>query len=174
MLRIISLLSLLGIITACGQQNDFNQSNPLFTGVDYELQPYFDQFTALSGVSTGTITGGFLTLSGNIAGECVWGGAWNEVRIDPDDWSNYNNDEKQQLISHELGHCALYLQHINNCSDGTTAPDGTESSCNSTSSLYPYPLSIMNWQMFNQQQASYLTSNSTQYYQYLKLNLPIP
>ena len=172
MLRIISLLSLLGIITACGQQRvDFYNGLPMFSGVDPGLQPYFDQFTALSGVQTTGITAGFTPLTFPIAGECVWGQYYNEVRIDQTDWPNFTEDQKQQLVSHELGHCALFLYHINNCSDSTTAPDGTESTCNQG---YGMPLSIMNWQMFTQQQAINLTAQPAQYYQYLKLNLPIP
>lgn len=165
----IVLVSLMGII-GCGQApNDIIEGPPMFTSVDPALQPYFNQFTALTGVPTTGITAGFTQLPNGIAGECVWGGVYNEVRINNIyTWSDPNMF--QQLISHELGHCALFLYHINNCSDGTTAPDGTESSCNKGSSN---PLSIMNWQMFNQTQADALP-NEPIYYQYLKLNAPIP
>jgi hypothetical protein len=157
-------------LVGCTNQSDMIQDTNLFTSVDPQIQPYFDQFTQLAGVPTTGITAGFSSLGGRIAGECVANGPYREVRIDTNSWNTYGwtTYQKQQLISHELGHCALGLQHINNCRDGTTAPDGTESSCNNGTNM---PLSIMNWQMFDINQAPLITQ---QYYQYLKLNQPIP
>jgi len=167
-MKVVILLAL--VCVACGQQGDMIQGMPMFSNVDSELQFYFQNFSTLTGVSTEGITAGFTSLPTNVAGECVWGGAWNEVRIDTASWNTYNWTlfQREQLISHELGHCALFLKHINNCSDGSTAPDGTESTCNEGIGM---PLSIMNWQMFNSYQAQNITQN---YYDYLKLNEPIP
>jgi hypothetical protein len=166
----VRLLILSALLIGCAQQpNDWINDEPMFTGVDAQIQPYFDYFTAQTGVQTGKITAGFYTLPSPIAGECVWGGLFNEVRIDPDTWyaSNLNNDQRQQLISHELGHCALFLQHINNCSDGTNS---------ATSFCQAQPLSIMNWAMFSQNQIFRLKNPSTNeglYYQALIGNVPV-
>jgi hypothetical protein len=153
----------------CASSNDLVQDSPMFSSIDPQLQVYFNYFSEQTGVPSSSITAGFIDLPPTIAGECIWGGAWNEVRIDPSKWQNYNWTEaqKQQLISHELGHCALFLNHINNCSDGTTAPDGTVSSCNEGISV---PLSIMNWQMFNSDQAALINQK---YYDFLINNKPI-
>lgn len=152
----------------CAPRPDFYQAPPMFSTIDSELQPYFDYFTAQTGVPTTALTAGFTSLDGNAAGECVWAGNYNEVRIDATAWFtyNYSHDQKQQLISHELGHCALFLQHINNCSDGTNS---------ATSTCQAQPLSIMNWTMFNQNQIFRLKfgSNEGLYYQALKANQPV-
>lgn len=175
----IVLLSILALI-GCGQQSDVVQDTNIFTSVDPQLQPYFDQFAQLTGTSTSGITAGFTSLGSNVAGECVFDGPYREVRIDPNAWNTYGwtNDQKQQLLAHELGHCALYLQHINNCASLSDPNgqivyvDGTMSPCNQGNGS---PSSIMNWMMFNSLQASYfVTVNQAQYYQYLKLNAPIP
>lgn len=166
-LALTALIALMAV--SCASSNDLVQDSPMFNAIDPQLQVYFNYFSEQTGVPDGSITAGFVSLPPTIAGECIWGGAWNEVRIDPDKWANYNWTEaqKQQLVSHELGHCALFLNHINNCSDGTTAPDGTLSSCNLGQSM---PLSIMNWQMFDADQAASIGQN---YYDFLLLNKPI-
>src|ERR1700678_1266067 len=102
-------LIFLALLAGCAQPSDTINDTPLFTGVDPVIQPFFDQFTALTnGVQTTGITAGFLSLSGNLAGQCVWGGTFNEVRLDPDTWASLTVNQQQQLVSHELGHCALH------------------------------------------------------------------
>jgi hypothetical protein len=148
----------------------------MFTSVDPQLQQYFDYFYNITGLQTSGITAGFTTLGTDIAGECVWGGLWNEVRINstPGYWNAMPPNVRQQLVSHELGHCALYLHHINNCSNGQNLPDGSFTTCNGDGSGTTMPLSIMNWYLFTSTQANNLTASPYQYYQYLKLNAPIP
>lgn len=36
---------------------------------------------------------------------------WREIRIDPEYWDRATEDEKESLILHELGHCALSRDH---------------------------------------------------------------
>jgi hypothetical protein len=181
--QITMVLISLGLV-ACGQEpNDILEGPPMFKSVDPALQQYFDYFYRVTELQPTGITAGFTPLPNGIAGECVWGGAYNEVRINSNYWTatsgGWGTIQNQQLISHELGHCALHLYHINNCSDGTNAPDGTMSSCNNGGALINgvwttvYPLSIMNWMMFNPTQANYLTSDYLQYYQALVGNVPI-
>lgn len=163
------------LLLGCAQgPNDILEESPMFTDVDPGLQQYFDEFqTPSGGVSIKGITAGFTELENGVAGLCVWGGVYNEVRIDKNDWDNtgWSEAQKQQLVSHELGHCALFLQHINNCNTNgviTNPPDAQKVSCNGI------PGSIMNWQMFNWSQAQNLSDNPGTYYEYLKLNQPIP
>jgi hypothetical protein len=33
------------------------------------------------------------------------------ITIDPDFWANASSDQREQLVFHELGHCALVLRH---------------------------------------------------------------
>ena len=157
--------ALLFLFLACG--GCASPSEQLFHNVDPELQQYFNVFTERTGANTLGITAGFINLDDDLAGECIWGGTYNEVHIDPKSWARWSQSQRQQLISHELGHCALFLQHINNCSDGTNPPDGTESTCNTGIGI---PLSIMNWQMFTNSQSLQIDQR---YYDYLKLNQPV-
>jgi hypothetical protein len=159
------LFNLMFLLIGCGiQQNDILEGTPMFKDVDAEILPYFITFSNITGVSPNYITAGFTALEGRIAGECIIGDGYREIRINNAGWSGLSDNQKQQLISHELGHCALNLGHINQCADGTTAPDGTETSCNNGLTM---PLSIMNWMMFNKVQANNITPD---YYNALKLN----
>lgn len=167
-MKYLYLLALTSLSIGCAPRPDFYEAPRMFSTIDSELQPYFDYFTAQTGISTAGLTGGFTSLDRNVAGECVWSNSYNEVRIDAVVWFTYNytHDEKQQLVSHELGHCAAHLQHINNCSDGTNS---------ATAVCQAQPLSIMNWTMFNQNQISKLKlgSNEYIYYQALIRNQPV-
>lgn len=150
---------------ACASCNDvLNGGKPMFSAIDPLLVPYFDIFTNITGVGYYGITAGLTPLDNNIAGQCVLGGTYSEIRIDSNSWNRWTINQKQQLISHELGHCALGLGHINQCSDGTTALDGVDTSCNNGLSQ---PLSIMNWMMFTPFQANNI---GPEYYKALKLN----
>lgn len=162
-------------LVGCAQQNDMIQDTSIFTGIDPIIQTYFDRFTYETGVSTAGITAGFTTLSNNIAGLCAIDGPYREIRLDQ---TNYNNImssdlEVEQLVFHELGHCALFLMHINNCiTNGvlTDPADAQQQSCPGQ------PQSIMNWQSFNPNQITFY-SDVTQHAYYihaLTVNQPIP
>ena len=173
------LVPFLLLLAACGQQaNDIINDPAIFTGVDPQLQVYFNRFSSKTGASSGGITAGFIALPNGIAGECVTDGPYREIRMDPGYWATlttqtYSDLLKEQLSFHELGHCALgIMYHTNNCSDGTTAPDGTLSSCNHGTTQ---PLSIMNWMAFNYgSQIIYYSNNEPEYVSALVQNVPIP
>lgn len=99
--------------------------------VDPALAPYLVSFNHDIGVNTDGISVGFADTSGNAnplgetVGECI---VYSEgstvvqrvIQIDPTYWATCNANERQQLVYHELGHCAMGLQHItgvdsNNC-----------------------------------------------------------
>jgi hypothetical protein len=100
------------MLSACGP-SDVVQDIDIFHGVDPRIQVYFTRFESKTGVGTYGITAGFTTLNG-LAGECVQNGMQREVRIDSSYWTqiNYDDSQMEQLIFHELGHCALGLGHI--------------------------------------------------------------
>jgi hypothetical protein len=176
-MKTLLVLTTVLFLAGCGsQQSDILEEPPMFSGVDPQIKTWFDTFTSESGVSTAGISAGFTALPNGIAGECVWGGVYNEVRMDTSYWVVLTNDgfggseRMKQLVYHELGHCALFLQHINECSDGTTAPDGTISSCNQGHSQ---PMSIMNWMAFSDVQAIGFVNSNAKYVNALKANQPI-
>jgi hypothetical protein len=160
---IVLLLSFLSL--ACGQQqrSDITQASPMFSGVDPVLQVYLDRFTADTGVSTSGITAGFTDLGGNLDGECVMDGQGHrEIRIDQSDYNQMSGNDAlvEQLVYHELGHCALYLQHINVCdTDGlmTDPADASKTQCDGQ------PMSVMNWESFSGAQIQVYQANREAY-----------
>ena len=158
----IILISVLGLgLVGCGHRSDNYQDISKFKNVDATLKPYFDTFTARTGVQTAGITAGFVD-STEYAGVCVQSGPQSEVRIDNVAWNTSSEVARQQLIDHELGHCALYLAHNNACLQGdgsiTNPSDASKTTCAGQ------PLSIMNWQMFYNFQYTVMVSHLAQYY----------
>jgi len=77
----------------------FRQDHITFTGYNINLSKIPINF--------GTIKKGYL-------GVCFYygkNGRWGEVKIDKSLWENLNEKEKELLINHELGHCALDRRH---------------------------------------------------------------
>ena len=94
--------------------------------VDAPLQPYFDRFEAEAALRGVTIDLVALRVSGdvrligtiNVIGQCVHTEKEpNTVIVDVIYWNSANDLEKEFLIFHELGHCALNRDHIDD-SDG--------------------------------------------------------
>lgn len=107
-MKILFVICLLGLC-ACGQSP--NDAAPVF--VDPIVQPYFDRFTQNIGVSSNGISGYFTKLTAPIVGQCVvYSTGEKDIQIDPTFWANIDDDEREQLIFHELGHCSLMMQHI--------------------------------------------------------------
>ncbi len=89
--------------------------------VDEPLQPYFDRFEA-EGASRGIVIDLFeLQVSGDIRlitasqviGQCVHSEREpNTVIVDKIYWDQADDLEREFLIFHELGHCALNRDHI--------------------------------------------------------------
>jgi hypothetical protein len=87
--------------------------------IDPVIKEYFTRFE-LEATSRGNdinlndqqIVGYFATLDNNIVGQCAQlesGG--KQIRIDQAYWEIANDLEKEFLIFHELGHCALGRSH---------------------------------------------------------------
>jgi len=123
------------VLTGCGQQQP--QQAPVT--VDPALAPYMTSFQSDVGVSTAGISAQFADTSvyanplGETVGECT---IWTQsgvvvqrvIQIDPNYWNNLDQYGKRELFYHELGHCALYLQH----NTTTNGPGGCY-----TSIMYP-------------------------------------
>jgi hypothetical protein len=106
-MKIIILIALLFI--GCGKPN--SPTNPVV--VDPDLVPYFARFSQTIGVSTDGIAGQFATLRSPAVGLCtLYNDSRKVIQIDSDYWSKASDDQKEQLVAHECGHCAMGLQHI--------------------------------------------------------------
>ena len=89
--------------------------------VDTPLQPYFDRFEVEAAARGLTIDLVALKISGDIRlisasqviGECIHTDKEpNTVVVDVVYWNGANDLEKEFLVFHELGHCALNREHI--------------------------------------------------------------
>ncbi len=93
---------LLFIVSACGRE----------PYVDPELFQYAKNFEKEIGYSTANITMIFRDLDMPTIGRCTIDLSSNNlIEIDSNFWMISDFDEKEQLMYHELGHCAMYLDH---------------------------------------------------------------
>lgn len=103
------------LFSACGDDNTLKYS------VDAPLQPYFDRFAEEAALRNVVIDYDVLMISGdirlitsqNVIGQC--GHSEEEptvVIVDKFYWDGANDLEREFLIFHELGHCALNRGHI--------------------------------------------------------------
>jgi hypothetical protein len=79
---------------------------------DDTFRPYVDMFKNYYQVDTSYLTIKFNKLKNNNVGICYF--SQIKVEIDSEFWSLATEDEKEQLIFHELGHCVLGLSHNTN------------------------------------------------------------
>lgn len=89
--------------------------------IDSSLQEYFDRFAVEGGLRGFVIDYEALRISGyirlittpNVIGECAHNQEKpNEVIIDRTYWLAGNDLEREFLVFHELGHCALNREHL--------------------------------------------------------------
>jgi hypothetical protein len=108
-------------------------------GVDPAFASYVQEFEVQYGASIGDIPIQFAPQSGYVIGECIiWSSQYREIKVDPDFWKYgaVDDDEREALISHELGHCVLNRAHLN--TDWNDPNDGDNS----------MPTSLMNAYIF--------------------------
>lgn len=100
--------------------------------IEAELQTYFDQFVAEAAARDQTIDVEALQISGYVEqieergtlGQCKsYADGSKTVVIDQFYWRTASDEERQYVVFHELGHCALGRDH-----DNSTSPDGICSS----------------------------------------------
>lgn len=106
------------LLTACG--------NPLKVKpvvVDPAFVSYVKMFESNIGVSASRVSVSFKALAAPFIGECEVFGPNLSVHVDPDFWGRATEDEREELIYHELAHCAMDLDH-----DERIMPNGCPSS----------------------------------------------
>lgn len=103
--------------------------------VDPALAPYLTSFETNIGASAAGINVGFADTEttpnplGETIGECqMWSDGTRTIQVDSAYWATASESDRTELMYHELGHCALYLQHIT-----TLQASGCP-----TSIMYPY------------------------------------
>jgi hypothetical protein len=113
-----SLVSIaLVVLVSCGK----DESIEYF--IDAPLRIYFDRFVDEAALRNVTIDYEALKISGDIRviaaslviGQCLHSEKEpNTVIIDKLYWDNSNEMEREFLVFHELGHCALNRSHLDN------------------------------------------------------------
>jgi hypothetical protein len=126
----VRLLLFLGLVTAlvgCGQEN---AKEPAI--VDEALVSYVVKFELDVGVSAGAIDVTFGDLDDDIVGMCYsWKDGRRKIVIDKQFWDIESETQREELMFHELGHCAMNLGH-----DEEISYMGRTSCPNSV--MYPY------------------------------------
>lgn len=88
---------------------------PFKYSLEAEFIPYYERFTDVYKVDVKYVAGWFADTnshSENAVGICYsYTDGSRRIEIDPDYWANSSDDGKEQLMFHELGHCALNLDH---------------------------------------------------------------
>lgn len=86
--------------------------------VDPELKPYLARFKEDAMLQRVTpnyngLTIKFVSQEGKDVGVCYRRDLWNTIEIDPKAWFRFDALDREQLVYHELGHCALNREHCN-------------------------------------------------------------
>lgn len=126
-LRIISLLALISCISCKKQLLPIGNSD--LASVEADLRPYFVSFInegAERGVAVDIEEAGISAVidnihEGNVVGTCSWGYVdGKEIVIDRSFWNESNDNWREYVVYHELGHCFLERDHLD-----ASYPNGT-------------------------------------------------
>lgn len=151
-MKYIYLAILAGLMAGCAK--------PAPIVVDPVLAPYFASFSQNIGVDTSGISAGFANTEttpnplGEVIGECnSYSDGTRTIQIDSDFWANATDDQREQVMYHELSHCSMYIGHTPGYIIG-----GPMNNC---------PTSIMNPYVFGNAIDCY-TNNKAYYYKELR------
>ena len=104
-------------------------------GVNSEIMPYLQQYILFKKAPLKyDIPIQFATLDFPKVGMCtIFSSGERQIEIDNNNWHNFlSEEEKLQLVLHELGHCDLNRNHIMSAKDGVPV-----------SIMYPYVFPLM-------------------------------
>lgn len=80
------------------------KSDPLF-------DTYIDNFEQRFSVTV-RVPVVFKELDSSKAGVCyVWSDGYREININSEHWASFSEEQREQLLYHELGHCVFDLNH---------------------------------------------------------------
>lgn len=109
-----------------------------------EFKPYIEHFEKLTNRKV-KINLGFEDLYGSTVGICYYRVRGNEISINKESWKNYNKDERQILINHELSHCICLTRH-------TTIEDSYGCQLNYMGATMPNPTCLIKYRSEYEQQ----------------------
>jgi hypothetical protein len=106
------------LLAACAPQ----AGAPVYP-VPSDIQPYLSTFEAKYGYNVSYIQYSFSSLESPYVGMCTIDNGSESITIDPTFWSEIDDNQKEALVMHELGHCVLFRAHLN-----TLQPNGDDTS----------------------------------------------
>lgn len=113
-------LILLLFLVSCGDIKDMIYKKtpaPAPKSSNAELLTYVEKFERLYGINV-TVPVNFKDIEHGRAGVCyLWSSGYAEIEIDPDFWQTFTEEQREQLVFHELGHCVFKRQHDNTTTD---------------------------------------------------------
>lgn len=56
----------------------------------------------------------FKRLNDGVVAQCLYSPFFYTIEVDPDYWKHMTEDERFQTMAHEMTHCTLLLQHVDN------------------------------------------------------------
>lgn len=118
-MKLIKVVCLALMLSACGKKEAV---------VDPELSEYAMRFEREMGVTTEGINMGFGSLKSPSVGLCSIKNGEVRITIDRAFWDTIGEEQREHLMYHELGHCAMGLDHDNSIM-GNNCPK---------SMMYPY------------------------------------
>ena len=112
--KIVSLVSF-ALVIGCGTpfkdvvnmgKRSYNKSK-----TDELFRPYINNFIKQFDISV-KVPVTLRKLDANKAGVClIWSDGYREVQINSTHWQFFTEEQKEQLVFHELGHCVFNLGH---------------------------------------------------------------
>lgn len=98
------LVPFLLTLCSCGSKEPVVQQD--------DIKVYMDKFASTYGIDVSYIPATFQKQDGPTIGMClIWSNGYKEIQIDPDHWATASDFGREELVFHELGHCALGLDH---------------------------------------------------------------
>jgi hypothetical protein len=111
--HILQLIPILALV-ACGKQE------PIV--VDTILASYFDRFVRDVGASVQGISGSFGTITLPAVAYCTISTDGRSITVDRTFWNKSSENQREELIYHELGHCALNRDHDSSMQQNSFCP----------------------------------------------------
>jgi hypothetical protein len=113
-LRMLSILSV-ALIVGCGKslQDVISMGKKPYSKskTNEVFRPYIRSFVEEFNVSV-RVPIVLKKLHANKAGVClVWSDGYREIQINSTHWQFFTEEQKEQLVFHELGHCVFDLDH---------------------------------------------------------------
>lgn len=103
------LFCLSSSITGCGQEYKLNDFK-----INQDFQNYVNLFEQETNEKV-TINIDYNKLEYPVVGVCItYTNGYKEIQVDRDGWIEFDENYREELILHELGHCILGRDHDNN------------------------------------------------------------